>query len=82
MSKQYIKIDENGTKFYFKDKAMTKLHREDGAALEYAYGYKAWFLEGNHYNEAEFKAKMQPVKELTVADIEKLLGHRVKIVKQ
>jgi len=25
---------------------------------------------------------MQPTKELTVADIEKLLGHRVKIVKQ
>ena len=105
MEAQYIKIDENGSKFYFKDKAMTKCHREDGPAVEYAGGtkewfingklhredgaaiectdgYKAWYLEGKKYTQAEFKAKMQPVKELTVADIEKLLGHRVKIVKQ
>ena len=82
MEAQYIKIDENGSKFYFKDKAMTKRHREDGAAIEYADGDKEWYLEGNYYNEAEFNAKMNPVKELTVADIEKLLGHRVKIVKQ
>ena len=45
-------------------------------------GDKTWFLEVNYYNEAEFKAKIAPVKGLTVADIEKLLGHRVKIVKQ
>ena len=151
MEAQYIEINENGSKFYFKDKAMTKrhredgaavewangdkawyldgkrhredgpaieyadgdkawyingkLHREDGAAIEYANGnkywylddkrhredgpaimrtngYKAWHLEGKKYTQAEFKAKMNPTKELTVADIEKLLGHRVKIVKQ
>ena len=151
MEAQYIEINKHGTKFYCKDKAMTKchrgdgpaveyaggtkewylngklhredgaavewadgdkawyingkLHREDGAAIEYAggtkewylngklhredgaaivrtYGYKAWYLEGKKYTQAEFKAKMQPTKELTVADIEKLLGHRVKIVKQ
>ena len=105
MEAQYIKIDENGTKFYFKDKAMTKrhrvdapavewsqgvkewyingkLHREDGAAIECTDGYKAWHLEGKKYTQAEFNAKIAPVKELTVADIEKLLGHRVKIVKQ
>jgi len=33
------------------------------------------------YTEAEFLAQTQPVKELTIADIEKLLGHRVKVVK-
>ena len=128
MEAQYIKINENGSKCYFKDKAMTKLHREDGpavecadgykawyldgkrhredgpavertngdkawyldgkrhredgAAVEYAGGYKEWHLEGKKYTQAEFKAKMNPTKELTVADIEKLLGHRVKIVKQ
>ena len=128
MSKQYIKINENGSKCYFKDKAMTKRHREDGpalesangdkywyldgklhrvddAAVEWANGYKAWYingkrhrvdgpaivrtngdkawyLEGKKYTQAEFKAKMHPTKELTVADIERMLGHRVKIVKQ
>ena len=150
MEAQYIKIDENGSKFYFKDKAMTKRHREDGAAIEYADGYKAWYingklhredgaaieyangnkywylddkrhrvggpaveradgdkewwldgklhrvdgpaveyaddykawyLDGTKYTEDAFKAKMNPTKELTVADIEKLLVHRVKIVK-
>ena len=82
MEAQYIKIDENGSKWYFKDKAMTKLHREDGAAIEWANGDKAWYLEGKKYTQAEFKAKMHPTKELTVADIERMLGHRVKIVKQ
>ena len=128
MEAQYIKINENGSKWYFKDKAMTKchrgdgpaveyaggtkewfingerhredgaavewangykawyldgkLHRGDGAAVEWANGYKAWYLDGKKYTQAEFKAKMHPTKELTVADIERMLGHRVKIVKQ
>ena len=82
MEAQYIKIDENGSKFYFKDKAMTKRHREDGAAIECTDGDKFWYLNGKKYTQAEFNAKIAPVKELTVADIERMLGHRVKIVKQ
>jgi len=27
------------------------LHREDGPAIEYAYGYKAWFLNGQRHRE-------------------------------
>ena len=54
MEAQYIKIDENGTKFYFKDKAMTKRHREDGPAIEHADGYKVWYLNGVKYNEKEY----------------------------
>jgi hypothetical protein len=47
-----------------------------------ANGSKFWYLNGIEYTEAEFKAKMAPVKEYTVADIERLLGHSVKIVKE
>ena len=36
MTPQYIKINGNGSKFYYKDKEMTIFHREDGAAIEYA----------------------------------------------
>ena len=58
------------------------LHREDGPAIEDADGTKEWWLNGEEYTEEEFNAKMSPVKELTVADLEKLLGYPIKIVKE
>ena len=51
MEAQYIEIDENGTKFYCKDKAMTKRHRGDGPAAEYANGDKVWYLDGKCHRE-------------------------------
>jgi hypothetical protein len=39
---QYIKIDEDGNKFYYKDKAMTIQHCTDGPAIEYTNGIKFW----------------------------------------
>jgi len=51
MEKQYIKIDEYGHKFYFKDKEMTKLHREDGPAVEYANGDKLWYINDECHRE-------------------------------
>jgi hypothetical protein len=68
----------NGDKYWYLD---GKCHREDGPAVEWSNGSKRWFLNGKEYTEAEFKKKMAPVKEMTVADIERLLGHSVKIVK-
>ena len=56
-------------------------HREDGPAVELASGIKYWYLNGEYHTEAEFNKKTSPVKEYTVADLEKLLGHPVKIVK-
>lgn len=44
---QYIKIDRDGNKFYFKDKAMTLYHRLDGSAVEAADGCKEWWVDGN-----------------------------------
>ena len=43
---QYIHIDQYGNKFVYKDKAMTKLHRTDGPAVERAHGTKAWYVDG------------------------------------
>ena len=56
-------------------------HREDGPAVEYPDGTKSWYLNGEKMTEQEHRDRTNPVKELTVADIEQLLGHRVKIVK-
>lgn len=58
-----------------------KRHRVDGPAIEYANGTKRWFLYGKEYAQAEFLKKTAPVKEYTVAELEAILGHSVKIVK-
>ena len=49
MTPQYIKIDKDGDKFYYKDKQMTIRHREDGPAVEYATGYKSWYINGQYH---------------------------------
>ena len=46
MTPQYIEINELGNKFYYKDKEMTIIHREDGPAAEWSYGDKAWYING------------------------------------
>ena len=58
-----------------------ELHREDGPAIEWDDGTKSWYLNGEKLSEQEHRDRMSPVKVLSVADIEQLLGHRVKIVK-
>jgi hypothetical protein len=55
-----------------------KLHRTDGPALEWANGDHFWFLNDKQVTEAEV---MKPTKELTVAQIEQLLGYSVKVIK-
>ena len=70
---------DNGDKIWFLN---CKLHREDGPAIEKSNGIIYWYLNGKEYTEAEFNVKMNPVKELSVADLEKLLGYKVKIVKE
>jgi hypothetical protein len=51
MTPQYIEITQNGSKIYYKDKAMTIYHREDGHAVERVNGSKAWFLNGKYHRE-------------------------------
>lgn len=68
----------DGSKFWLQD---GQLHRIDGPAVERADGSKEWYNNGEELTETEFLAVTQPVVEMTVADIEKLVGKRVKIIK-
>jgi len=52
MSKeQFIHINEYGTKRHYSDRNMEILHREDGPAIEYTNGRKAWFINGEYHRE-------------------------------
>jgi hypothetical protein len=67
----------NGSKSWYLN---GERHREDGPAMEFADGTKYWLLDGIVYSEKEYWNRLKPVKELTVAEIEALLGHRIKVV--
>ena len=56
---QYIEIDCFGNTTYFSDKKMTRCHREDGPACEYADGSKSWYLNGEKLTKAEFNARFK-----------------------
>jgi hypothetical protein len=56
-----------------------KLHREDGPAIEWPDGVKEWYLNGKLLTEQDFNARMNP-KELTINQIEELLGYKIKVV--
>jgi hypothetical protein len=56
-------------------------HREDGPAIEHSDGHKAWFLNGKCLTEEQFNERMAPTVEMTVAEIEELVGKKVKVVK-
>jgi hypothetical protein len=58
-----------------------KRHREDGPAVQYANGTPEWWLNDVKYTEEEFIKKTAKAKELTVAEIESLLGYQIKVVK-
>ncbi|NCP91294.1 MAG: hypothetical protein GW827_13910 [Flavobacteriales bacterium] len=73
-----VKVHDNGDIYWYLN---GQYHREDGPAIEFANGDIYWYLNGLEYTESQFNAKMHPVKELSIADIEKLLGYNVKIVK-
>ena len=51
MEAQYIKISEFGNKYYYKDRAMTILHRKDGPAFERWNGSKEWWINGKLHRE-------------------------------
>jgi len=61
----------NGTKCWYLN---GQRHREDGPAIEYPGGEKSWYLNNVELSEKEFNRKMNPTVEMTIAEIEKLLG--------
>ena len=54
-------------------------YREDGPAVEWADGTKKWYSNGKELTEEEFNAKTQ-VKELSVAELQEMLGFKIKVV--
>ena len=81
IKKYYVTVDDLGNTRWYKDAKCKVLHRENGPAVEWCNGDKEWYINGKELTEAEFLAATQPVVEMTVADVEKLLGKRVKIIK-
>lgn len=68
----------NGSRWWYLN---GKLHREDGPAMEFTNGTRRWYLNDEEYTEEEFLKKTAKVKELTIAEIESLLGYQIKVVK-
>jgi hypothetical protein len=52
--KYEVTVNEHGTCWRLND----KLHREDGPAIEYVNGDKAWWLNDDEYTKSEFKKEM------------------------
>lgn len=69
MKVQYIKIDEKGHKFYFSDREMKNLHREDGPAMEFAEGDKRWYLNDLRITEVDHKLLTSKETVLTMDEI-------------
>jgi hypothetical protein len=63
----------DGTKAWYLN---GKRHRTDGPAIEYTDGNKSWYINGVEVTQAV----MNHIKQLTVAQVEALLGYAVKIV--
>ena len=76
MIKYEVEVYANGDKLW---RLNGKFHREDGPAVEYAYGTKYWYLNDNNLTEAEHKAKTDPTVEMTMEEICKALGKNVKV---
>ncbi len=51
MKEQFIFVSRYGGKFYYSDREMKNLHREDGPAIEFEYGTKAWYINGKLHRE-------------------------------
>lgn len=68
----------DGDKWWYKH---GQRHREDGPAFEGARGKRLWFLEDKCVSEEEHARLTAPAQEMTVAQIEAALGHKVKVVK-
>ena len=81
MAKQYIRINDLGSKYYFKDKEMKILHREDGPAVERINGDKYWYLNNVSYTEEEFKKRTAKEIVLTMDEIANKLGIEVSKLK-
>ena len=81
MTPQYIYIDDEGDKFYYKDADMTILHREDGPAVEYTDGAKYWYLNDRAVTKEEHARRNAKTLELTMSQIADKFGIAVENLK-
>ena len=72
-----VRVYDNGGKYWYLG---DKLHREDGPAVEYFNGTKEWYLNGKQLTKDEFNEAMNPTKELTIGELESMLGYKIKVV--
>ena len=66
----------DGDKFWYLN---GQRHRVGGPAIERADGSKSWFLNGKELTKEEFNNRTQ-TKELTIEQLEKELGYKIKVV--
>ena len=66
----------DGTKCWYRNGLP---HREDGPAVERVNGSNSWWLNGEELTEEEFNIRTKS-KELTISEIEQLLGYKIKVV--
>ena len=71
-----IECADGGKSWYLNGKR----HREDGPAIEWSTGTKYWYLSGNRLTEDQFNKAMNPTKELTIGELESMLGYKIKVV--
>ena len=57
---QYVEINDDGDKYYYKDRRMTILHREDGPAVDWFGSEKHYYLDGKELTEEEFNNRIKP----------------------
>ncbi len=70
--------NSSGYKAWYKDGGY---HRDDGPAREFPNGRVEYWLNGDHLTKDQWEAATRPPEELTVAQIEQLLGKRIKVIK-
>lgn len=57
-----------------------KLHNTEGPAIAYPDGTYEFWIEGKQLSEREFIRATEPVVEMTLRDVENLIGHKVRLV--
>jgi hypothetical protein len=67
----------DGSKVWYVD---GKCHRTDGPAAEWPDGTKSWYIDDVKLTEKQFNEKTAKAKGLTLAEIERLLGRKVKSI--
>jgi hypothetical protein len=75
--KYEVEVYEDGDKHWYLN---GKRHREDGPAVEDSNGSKFWFLNDEPLTEEEFNERMTPTVEMTIDEMEKVLGRKVSML--